>query len=333
LTGVRVDDNWTYHGLRMVRLENRHLALEVLPERGANIYRVIDKHRDLDLLWKSPRVAPHVAAIHADFDDHWAGGWDDAFPGGRACRNRYGDLLPYMGEVWTAHAEYRIDQHGDGVTLTTTVRTPVTPAELTREITLHPDEARFTLRYSLRNIGTMPFDYNWGVHPSLAVRPGMRFDIPATRGLVDEAGGGVLGEPGEEYDWPTLRGRDLRPSAGADVGAFALHYLTGLTDGWVAATDTGDRRGFGLCFDRELFPVVWFCLVYGGWRGYHQALMEPWTGYPSPLDEAVAAGQARLLAPGATQTTEVTAVLYDGVDQVGSLRPDGTVSSLTTERP
>jgi Domain of unknown function (DUF5107) len=307
LTGVRVDDNWTYHGLRMVRLENRYLALEVLPERGANIYRVIDKHRDLDLLWKSPRVAPHVAAIHADFDDHWAGGWDDAFPGGRACRNRYGDLLPYMGEVWTAHAQYRIDQHDDGVTLTTTVRTPVTPAELTREITLHPDEARFTLSYSLRNIGTMPFDYNWGVHPSLAVRPGMRFDIPATHGLVDEAGGGVLGKPGEEYDWPTLRGRDLRPSAGADVGAFALHYLTGLTDGWVAATDTGTGAASGSVSTGKCSPSC-----------------------GSASSTAAGAVTTRRWA---TQTTEVTAVLYDGVDQVGSLSPDGTVSSPTTERP
>lgn len=262
-----IDDNWTYHGLKMVRLQNQHLALDVLPARGANIFRVLDKHRDIDLLWKSNRVAPHVAAVHADFDDHWAGGWDDAFPSGRSCRNRYGDLLPYMGEVWTAPAGYQMHVGADEVTLTTTVRTPITPAELTRTITLRADEQRFTLSYSLRNIGTMPFDYNWGVHPSLAIRPGMRFDIPATRGLVDEAGGDLLGRPGDEYDWPVLRGHDLRRADDIDVGAFALHYLTGLTAGWVAATDVADRRGFGLCFDHELFPVVWFCLVYGGWRG------------------------------------------------------------------
>lgn len=320
-----IDDNWTHHGLRVVRLQNRHLAIDVLPQRGANIFRVLDKHRDLDVLWKSPRVAPHVAAVHADFDDHWAGGWDDAFPGGRSSRNRYGDLLPYMGEVWTAPADYRVEVADDAIVLSTTVRTPITPAELTRTITLRADEERFTLSYQLSNIGTMPFDYNWGVHPSLAIRPGMRFDIPATRGLVDEAGGELLGLPGDEYDWPTLRGRDLRTADDIDVGAFALHYLTGLTAGWVAATDVADRRGFGLCFDHELFPVVWFCLVYGGWRGYQQALIEPWTGYPSPLQDAVAAGRARLLDPGETQRTEVVAALYDGVAAVSELRPDGTV--------
>lgn len=326
MSRINVDDNWTYHGLRLVRLENAHLAIEVLPERGANIFRVVDKARDLDLLWRSPRVTPHLAAVHADFDDHWAGGWDDAFPGGRASRNRYGDLLPYMGEIWTAGAGYQITQGDDHVSLTTVVHTPVTPARLTRTITLRAGEPTFTLSYALRNVGTMPFDYNWGVHPSLAVRPGLRFDIPATRGLVDEAGGGLLGEPGEEYDWPLIRGYDLRQADGPDRGAFALHYLTGLTAGWIAATDVPDRRGFGLCFDHELFPVVWFCLVYGGWRGYHQALIEPWTGYPSPLDEAVRLGRARLLEPGDTQHTEVTAVLYDGVEQVTELRRDGSVT-------
>jgi hypothetical protein len=320
-----IDDNWTYHGLRVVRLQNQHLALDVLPQRGANIFRVLDKHRDIDLLWKSPRVAPHVAAVHADFDDHWAGGWDDAFPGGRSSRNRYGDLLPYMGEVWTAPADYQMRVDADEVALTTMLRTPITPAELTRTITLRADQQYFTLSYALRNIGTMPFDYNWGVHPSLAIRPGMRFDIPATRGLVDEAGGGRLGNPGDEYDWPVLRGHDLRIADDIDIGAFALHYLTALTAGWVAATDVADRRGFGLCFDHELFPVVWLCLVYGGWRGYHQALIEPWTGYPSPLQDAVAAGRARLLAPDETQTTDVVAVLYDGVEKVTELQPDGTV--------
>jgi galactose mutarotase-like enzyme len=329
MTGVRrhldIDDNWTYHGLTVIRLQNQHVALDVLPARGANIFRVLDKQRDLDLLWRSPRVAPHVAAVHADFDDHWAGGWDDAFPGGRSCRNRYGDLLPYMGEVWTAPAGYQIQVGADEVALTTTVRTPITPAELTRTIALRADEQRFTLSYTLRNVGTMPFDYNWGVHPSLAIRAGMRFDIPATRGLVDEAGGDLLGRPGDEYDWPFLGKRDLRRADDIDIGAFALHYLTGLTAGWVAATDVADKRGFGLCFDHELFPVVWFCLVYGGWRGYQQALIEPWTGYPSPLDEAVAAGRARLLAPGETQSTEVVAALYDGVETVTELRPDGTV--------
>src|SRR5437868_12323182 len=98
---------------------------------------------------------------------------------------------------------------------------------------------------------------------------------------------------------------DVRRALPADAGCCALHYLTELRDGWVATTDTAARRGFGLVFDRELFPVVWLWMVYGGWRGYYHAIAEPWTGYPSPLAEAVAAGRARTPDAGAVLATEV----------------------------
>ena len=39
----RVDTNWTYHGLRAVRFENKFIAVTVLPERGANIIDIIFK--------------------------------------------------------------------------------------------------------------------------------------------------------------------------------------------------------------------------------------------------------------------------------------------------
>ena len=59
---------------------------------------VVDKARDVDLMWKNARVRPHVAPLHGNFDDHWAGGWDEAFPGGAVSQNRYGDTLPYRPE-------------------------------------------------------------------------------------------------------------------------------------------------------------------------------------------------------------------------------------------
>jgi hypothetical protein len=55
--------------------------------------------------------------------------------------------------------------------------------------------------------------------------------------------------------------------------------------------------------------------------------MEPWTGYPSALAEAVQAGRARQLAPGEALETEVTAVLYGGVQSVSRLAADGSVSA------
>jgi hypothetical protein len=324
----RFDPHWHYRGLRCLRLENERIALDVLPDLGAKIHRFVDKARDQDVLWHSPRVWPHRAELHANFDDHWSGGWDEAFPSGAPSTNRYGDELPYMGELWTQQAEWRLeDESSERVELVCTIVTPITPARWERRLIMEAGSSAVRLRYRIENLDRRPFPFNWGIHPVQAISPAHRFDAPARRGEVDEHGGGILGNKGETYAWPLFGGLDVRQALGPDAGDFALHYLTELEDGWVACTDTAAKRGFGLVFDRGVFPVVWLWLVYGGWRGYYQAIMEPWTGWPSPLAEAVAAGRARSLEPGEALETEITAVVYGGVASVSRLDADGSVQT------
>src|SRR5438067_13692444 len=126
---ARIDDRWSYEGLRTIRLENARVAVDVMPDLGGRVHRLVDKRGDRDLLWHSPRVRPHRANLHDNFDDHWPGGWDEAFPGGAPSTNRYGDGLPYMGELWTTEASHRILEAGPGgVVVELGLVTPITPA-------------------------------------------------------------------------------------------------------------------------------------------------------------------------------------------------------------
>ena len=324
---IRFDPHWSYRGLECLRIENEHVLIDVLPDLGAKIFRFVDKVRDHDVLWHSPRVFPHVAALHANFDDHWAGGWDEVIPGGVISTNRYGDELPHMGELWTQRAEWRLAQCSPrSIELVFSIATPITTVRWERVLTLEAGAPAVELGYRIENTGYRPVDFNWGIHPVQAISPAHRFDVPARRAEVDEHGGGILGVKGDTYDWPMFGDVDVRRALGPDADDFALHYLTELSDGWVACTDTVARRGFGLVFDHSVFSVIWLWLVYGGWRGYYQAIMEPWTGYPSALAEAVAAGRARSLGPGEALETAVSAVLYGGVESVSRLTADGSVS-------
>jgi hypothetical protein len=300
--------------------------VDVLPRLGGKIHHLVDKARDRDVLWHSPRVLPHEAQLHANFDDHWSGGWDEAFPGGAPSTNRYGDELPYMGELWTQPFRWEVAEDSPRrVELVLRATTPITPARWERRLSLEDGAPILRVDYRLENVGYRPFDFNWGIHPVQAITSGHRFDVPASRGEVDENGGGTLGTQGDTYEWPRLGALDVRRALPPDAGCFALHYLSGLEQGWVAATDTEARRGFGLVFDPTLFGVVWLWLVYGGWRDYYQAIMEPWTGYPSPLADAVAAGRSRALGPRETLETRVAAVVYGGVESVSRLEEDGSV--------
>ena len=323
---VRFDPHWCYRGLECLRLENEHLALEILPELGAKIWRIVDKARDNDILWHAPRITPHVTPFGSNFDDHWSGGWDEAFPGGVSSADRYGETIPYMGELWTQPARWQVvEQTAQRISLTFTIDTPITAARWQRRLTLEAGSPTFTLDYRIENVGLRPFDFNWGLHPVQATSSAHRVDVPARTGEVAEQGGGVLGRTGDTYRWPMLGDLDMRQVLPPDAQDYTLHYLTDLTDGWLACTDTTARGGFGLVFDREVFPVVWLWASYGGWRSAYHVLVEPWTGYPSALSDAVQAGRARELAPGAALETTLTGVVYGGVESVSRLAPDGSV--------
>lgn len=329
----RLDPYWSYRGLRCLRLENEHLAVDVLPDLGGKIHRLIDKRADRDLLWHSDRVQPHRAPLHADFDDHWAGGWDDVFPTGERSHNRAGEQLPHMGELWTGQADWEVLVDSPSrIEIALSLKTPITPAHWLRRISLEAQTPSVVLAYQIENIGCEPFDFNWGLHPAHALSPAQRFDVPARQGLVADSGGQHLGQSGDAYEWPLLHGLDVREALDPAKRCFALHYLTDLQEGWVASTDRATRRGFGLVFDRAVFPVVWMWLVYGGWRGYHHAILEPWTGYPSSLEVARSRGQARELGPGEKLETEVVAVIYDGVSEVSHLSAGGPVEPAPASR-
>lgn len=331
---TRVDDSWSYQGQPLVRLENAALAADVLPGMGGKILHLVDKAADRNVLWRNLRVPVRPGPLQADIDDWFAGGWDDAFPTGDACLNEYGDRLPYMGEVWNLPLQVRIERSGAReVVVTLDGHTPITPARWTRTLRLHADEPVLSLHTRIENVGHKPFAFAWGSHPALAVHKGMRLDVPAVRGDVTDAGtGGPLGTLGETYAYPLLRPGspdelDVRRVPAPSFAHHALHSLTGLRAGWLAATDPHQRRGFGVVFDHQLHNCVWQWMSYGGFRGWYHAILEPWTAPQPALADARAADTALRLAPGEALESTMTAVLYSGVESVGRLDADGAVLS------
>src|SRR5207249_9000371 len=109
---------------------------------------------------------------------------------------------------------------------------------------------------------------------------------------------------------------------------FCGHYATDLEGGWYAAEDLETGEGILLEFPVDLCPHLWMWLVYGGWRGYHHVIVEPWTGYPVNLAQAALEGRSRSLGPGEKFQAEVRATIYvkpdtcqDLLKRSGNLRP------------
>jgi galactose mutarotase-like enzyme len=326
---ARLIRGWSLDGFEAWILENRRLRVTVLPELGGKVHELIDKAADRDLLWHNPRTPPRKAPFGAHFDDWWSGGWDEIFPTGDIAR-LHDEPLPYMGELWSVPwSAAEVDAGSTAASLVTTGLGTIAPARLERTLELRDDEPVLRVRYRLTNLDVRPLPFLWGVHPALAVTAAHRMDLPAGRMLVGVSSGPKMGQVGATYDWPQQAEspgpgrRDASHVLPADATAFGGHWATELREGWWAVTDTGSRRGLALSFPRDVFPYLWLWQVYGGWRGHHHLCLEPWSGYPMQLEQAMEAGRQRELAPGASLEAELAFVLFSGLERVTSVSRHG----------
>lgn len=328
---ARVTEGWSYEGQPVIRVENRHLAADLVASMGAKVLNLIDKAGDRNVLWRAPRVPLRPGPLGANVDDYFAGGWDDAFPTGDACTNERGDELPYMGEVWNLEMKATVLESGPGeARVSFSALTPITPARITRTVRLAAEQPLLSVETRIENVGHLPFEFCWGSHAALAVQPGTRLDVPAAYGEVTDAGAGLLGGPGETYRYPLLRRgtseeRDVTLVPGPELGGHALHALSDLAAPWAAATQP-DGRGFALRFDRDIHRCVWQWMSYGGFRGWYHVILEPWTAAQTSLAAAREAGTARRLAPGESICGSVTGILYAGLSRVTDVGEDGAVT-------
>jgi hypothetical protein len=97
---TEVDANWRYCGLKVVRLENDFMRLDVLPEADGKIYNLVHKPSGRNVLCHNPRVPPARHGFGACYDDNWSGDRDKLIPNDIPCAAPAGDLFRDHGEAW-----------------------------------------------------------------------------------------------------------------------------------------------------------------------------------------------------------------------------------------
>lgn len=301
-----------------IELENRWLRATVLPEVGAKIFDLIWKPSGRNYLWHNPRVRPQPYPVEGVFDNYWCGGWDDGFPTCDPCEYR-GERYPGLGELRSLR--WNVDRLELALAELSAFG-PISPVRVRKSVRLSKSAPILRVRFEVTNIGVLPLDYIWGTHP--AIRPfGQKLvlRIPARTGIVAEASQGFAGEPGQHYHWPMLDGFDMSRVLSAREGVYCGHCVTGLEAGWYAIEDTVSGEGLVVRFPIELCPYLWLWLSYGGYRGHHHIIVEPWTSYPMTLAGAVAASTSRCLKPGETFRADIAVSPY--------LAPAGVEAALS----
>jgi hypothetical protein len=303
---VRVDETKWIGDLRVVAVENEHIRLTILPGLGAKIYDIVHKGSGKNILWHNPRIRPRRVPFGSRFDDVWSGGWDEIFPNDAESIIE-GERYPDMGEVWSLEWDYQVSQGRDWASVTTTVRAPITPAEISRKLTLRKGVSGFVLEYVISNMGRNPIQFLWKVHPAFEISRNCRIEIPAEHGTVDGRYAHLFSR--RKYRWPMARGKAGEPIdvsvVDRDANNCTLHYITGLRKGSAGFIDYENDLASTLEFPRSTMDNVWLFLAYGGWRGHYTAVIEPSTSYPYDLAEAVRRGQVARLKGGGSLSTKL----------------------------
>ena len=349
--GCRISDEHTFRGLRTLILENELLRVTVLLDKGADIYEFLYKPLDIDFMWRAPNplrdpraFVPTGPRPDGFFMDFYHGGWQEIFPTGGTATQYHGVDIGQHGEVSTIPWNCRITvDEADVVEAKMWTHTYRTPFRIRRTMRLESGKAALFMDEKITNTGGEDLEYMWGHHPAVGapfLDESCRIHVPATRVEVHPESVGDCARlvPGASFDaFPMVTDKDgneldLSRIPAPESKTCDMCYLLGLEQGWYAITSENRGAGFGMAWDKEVFPVVWLWEVFGGSFGFpwygatYNLAMEPWTSHPGGLHNARERGTVPVLAAGQSFETSLCAVAFDGITSVQSISATGAVS-------
>jgi len=343
-------------GNRAVRLENELLATTILVDKGADIYELIYKPKNIDVLWKSPwglrrpgSAAPSAVDSSVTWLEAYEGGWQEIFPSGGGPAIYKGVELNYHGEASVVAWDFETEVGRDWAELRLNVRLARSPFLIARTMRVETGHPTLILKERITNDGRESMDYMWGHHPAFGapfLSGRCRIDTNASRVIADDAHEPPESslDPGRSYAWP-IGGRgadkiDLSMVPGDDQSRGTLGYFTDFAGhhAWYGITNQELGFGVGLVWPVVHFPHAWFWQEmhatsgFPWYKGVYVMAIEPGTSYPGQglVNVMEKTGTHRTLAAGASATAELRASFYQSNGGVSNIDELGHVTTIDT---
>lgn len=337
---------------RSLIIENASLQAVVLPDKGADIHRLIYKPQNIDVLWKTPwgfkRPATGVPSVHQSLGawmEAYPGGWQEIFPNGGAPCTYKGAELGFHGEASMTTWDYKfVPPQDDRAALHLRTRRARSPFRIERVLRVDAARPVLTIRERITNEGDESMEYMWGHHPAYGepfLSGDCRIDIGAATLQADDEYDPPFNPlaPNGKYQWP--RGErdgkqtDLsrvppRSEPRALFGYF-LDFQPG--HGWYAITNTRLGFGVGMTWPTDVFPYAWFWQELGASSGYpwyraaHTMAIEPFTSFPGQgLTRVMEKTRTqRVIGAGESISAELQFVFFESTTGVRKINADGSV--------
>lgn len=295
-------------------LENEYLRAVILPGLGGRVWELEDLKRGRQWIWHRDIECLRAEPVGSNYDDSWAGGWEELFPND-APETFEGRRLPDHGEWWATPWHITGLSVGKLASVRLSADLSTINVSCYKEYRLGADDATLVVNYSICSRERNPFHFLFKQHLPIWITPECLLSIPRSRVESVDPSFGTIVPDRNEFDWPFARNgvavSDLRRIPDKSRRQQEFIYIKNLAAPWCGIDDTRRRASIRMNFDSNDFPFVWLFLTYGGWRGYYTAVLEPCTNMPKSLSEAVRLGQSARLDPGQEFATTVNIVLSD----------------------
>ena len=280
-------------------LENDFLKVSVIPELGAKIAQIKDKHANYEWLWEDPSRPLRARQVTDKYDEHDITGFDECFPN-IGISSYPGDpdlILPDHGELWSQ--AWSCEKTNDSIISTAIGK--VLPYKFERKITLKDRSLVFS--YAIENTGQESFKGFWSAHPLFKAVEGMQILLSGNPPMTKEFGfSGRMGSDGadgyeghlDEYVWPNTIGE-----SGKSYDLSQVTLVEPLTDKVVVSTpDDGvitllnphHKCSVRFLLNPQEIPYVGICFNLDAWpftgRKARWIAIEPCLGPTDKLDES-----------------------------------------------
>lgn len=299
----RIQEGIVQDQVKVIRLENHHLIVDVSPQNGGRITRLFNKELDREFLWKNDRLTLQRVQPGEAYDPNFYGGIDEVIPGDLPETIR-GLNCPDHGELWTLPLDYHIQSQ----TLELSGQLPVWELHYQKRIHLRPDSPWLDMQVRIENRSNQPRVFLWKLHAAALISPGDQLICPAKTAVPADPQW-ARNHREAPFDWPTAQGEPVDRIPAPD-GTTDFLFLTSLSAGWVRLRSPTRGCEFLIEFDPQVFPYLCYFASYGGFDVHYVAVLEPASAMPLSVTEADRLGQCTRLEPGQHLTTQIS--MYAG---------------------
>ncbi len=294
-----------------IALENELVRAVIVPELGGCVWELTDRVRGRQWIWHRGDVPSARATPGSDYDQRWAGGWEELFPNDAAGLFE-GRNLPDHGEWWTARWRVAPPRSRGSSGPRLEVDTRVRATRCAKEFSL--DAETLTVSYRIESLEEESFHCLFKQHFAVAITPTCRLWLPGGTVTVVDPSFGTLVGASPPFAWPRTTRQDglavdLEVIPVPSPTAREFLYVENPPVGECGVDDLEARASLRMRYDRAALPFVWLFLAYGGWRNCYTAVLEPCTNMPKDLERAVRSGRSLQLHPGGIFETKVHVTL------------------------